>query len=79
MLTESIAETITPKFMQLVLEFPRRAQRSFSTGNLTEQVIENLHADINLHGGNYKAVRNVLRRLELIAKNQWSRTCDGDI
>ena len=73
------SETITPKFIQLVLEFPRRAVRNWSVANLTEQVVENVDADINLHGGHYKAVRNEPKRMELIVKNQWSRTCDGDI
>ena len=36
--------TITPKFMQLVIEFPRRARKFRCIGDTTEQVIENMHA-----------------------------------
>ena len=36
--------TITPKFMQLVVEFPRRALETGSVSGSVEQVVENMHS-----------------------------------
>ena len=69
--------TITPKFIQLVLEMPRRAQRSFSVGYQNEQVVENVHRDVHMHGDHYKCILDPQKRLVSQAKNQWQRTHDG--
>ena len=57
--------TITPKFMQLVVEFPRRAVKFKSVGDTTEQVIENFHATGKRWRKCYMSVRDKKQRTKL--------------
>ena len=69
--------SITPKFKQLVYEFPKRAALLYAVGDTTEQVIENAHAMANRWRRMYSSVRDPIKKLLLLAKKQWNFSCAG--
>ena len=71
--------TITPKFMQLVVEFPKRAIKFASIGDSTEQSIENMHATGKRWRRNFMSTKTKEKRGLLFMQKQWQERSAGSL
>ena len=71
--------TITPKFMQLVVEFPKRAIKFASIGDSNEQSVENMHSTGKRWRRNFMSTRNKEKRGLLFMQKQWQERSAGSL
>jgi hypothetical protein len=61
----------------IVYHVPEIAEALGSVGQSSEQVIESMHASMNLYARNFVCIQNDAQRLAAMARNQWHRSWQG--
>ena len=61
----------------IIYHVPEIAEVLGSVGQSSEQVIESVHASINLYARNFVCIQNDAQRLAALGRNQWHRAWQG--